>query len=253
MADFKAKRKEITNLVLNVVEILAGGKHDNNYDRLDIFLNQMSDSEFEEWAKWCNNPQNPDELDHTIQLFYDQFKIPSLTNVKNALDFINVPMEEFIYYRDLLDEGVRSKVPVPVGYISVKRQQQMISKKNKYTTDSDDVDPKTGQVRGDSKVAAISDNEAVGLIGMNADVIMKELFGARGQNQEQKQHMYRQIARNGYFSLNDAVSDSKDLTKNTALNTLNIYLLGAGIKSDLITNSLKTSYTIKKEYELYKK
>lgn len=144
MSSIQVKRERITNMVLNIVEILAGGKHDDNYDRLKLFFEKMSDKEFIEWCNWCNNPENTDELDHTIQLFYDQFEIPKFEDVKKALDFINVPMEEYIYYKDKDKNGVRSKLPVPVGYVHVKRQQQMLSKKNKYTVDSDDINPKTG-------------------------------------------------------------------------------------------------------------
>ena len=243
------KRKLITEMILNVIEILGNGKHDDNYERLSIFLSGMSDKEFEAWAKSCNDPNNPDQLEDTIQLYYDQFDIPKLSSIKEALDYINVPMEEYVYFKDVLKDGVRTTVPVPVGYLPIKRQQQMLSKKNKYTVDADDIDSKTGQVKGDSKVAAISDNEAIGLISMGGDVVLKELFGPRGSNQNQKQEMYRQIARNGYFNIDDAKNKDDDMTKHTAVNTLNMYLLASGLRSDLIVNSLKTSYTIKKEYE----
>ena len=248
MATIKEKRKRITDLVLSTVEILAGDKRDSNYERLELFLNDMSDEEFELWAKQCNDPNDPETLDHTIQLFYDQFNVPKFENIKLALDNINVPMEEYVYYRDKDSKGLRTAVPVPVGYLNVKRQQQMLSKKNKYTLDSDDIDPKTGQVRGDSKAAAISDVEAIGLIGVGADKIISELFGPRASNQQQKQEMYRSIAKNGYVSLEDIKNKDNDKTQHTALNTLNMYLLVSGIRSDLIVNSLKTSYTIKQEY-----
>lgn len=248
MADIKEKRRRITNLILSTIEILADNKRDNNYERLELFLNGLNDEDFEKWAKSCNDPNNPDMLDQTIQLFYDQFNIPKLENIKEALDNINVPMEEYVYYRDINKDGLRTAVPVPVGYLNVKRQQQMLSKKNKYTVDSDDVDPKTGQVRGDSKVAAISDVEATGLISVGANRIVEELFGPRGSNQAQKQEMYRSIAKNGYVSLEDTKLKDDDLSKHTALNTLNMYLLASGIRSDLIVNSLKTAYTIKQEY-----
>lgn len=250
MATFEQKRKRITKMVLDVAEILAGGKHDNNYERLDIFLNSMSDTDFETWAKWCNNPDDPTQLDHTIQLFYDNFDIPKYDNIKKALDSINVPIEEFVYYRDTDPKGVRTKVPVPVGYLNIKREQQMISKKNKYTIDTDKIDAKTGQVRDESKAAAIAPEESIGLISMGADKIMQELFGPRAANQKQKQDMYRQIARNGFYDMSQSKEKDDDLTKHTALNTLNTYLLASGLRSDLIVDSLKTSYTIKSEYEM---
>ena len=53
--------------------------------------------------------------------------------------------------------------------------------------------------------------------------------------------MYRQIARDGFCSLNSLKSDR---TSSTTLNTLNTYLLACGIRSDLITDTMQTEYTI---------
>ena len=56
--------------------------------------------------------------------------------------------------------------------------------------------------------------------------------------------MYRQIARDGYCSLEDM---EEDRSSSTTLNTINSYLLAAGLRSDLVNNSLKTEFTIKKD------
>ena len=53
--------------------------------------------------------------------------------------------------------------------------------------------------------------------------------------------MYREIAKNGYTTLESLKSDR---TSSTTLNTLNTYLLASGLRSDLVVDSLKTAYTL---------
>jgi len=56
--------------------------------------------------------------------------------------------------------------------------------------------------------------------------------------------MYRQIARDGFVTLEGM---TKDINSSTTLNTMNSYLLASGIRSDLLVNSLKTIYTVDQE------
>lgn len=67
-------------------------------------------------------------------------------------------------------------------------------------------------------------------------------MGPRADNQQAKQAMYRQIARDGYCTLEDLKSNK---SSSTALNTLNTYLLASGIRTDLINNTMQTEFTIK--------
>ena len=119
--------------------------------------------------------------------------------------------------------------------------QQILSKKNHYSTDIDDRSLKTGDVKGESKVAAISEPETYALMASGFDRTLEELLGPRADNTEKKRQMYRQIARDGFTSL-DTLESSR--SSSTTLNTINTYLLGSGIRSDLITDSLETEYTL---------
>lgn len=56
--------------------------------------------------------------------------------------------------------------------------------------------------------------------------------------------MYKDIARNGYTALSNMQSSR---SSSTTLNTINTYLLACGIRSDLITDTLKTEYTLNKD------
>lgn len=117
----------------------------------------------------------------------------------------------------------------------------MLAKKNRYAIDIEDTELKSGQVKGESKVASISDPETFFLTALNAHKALEEFLGPRSDNQLKKNEMYRQIARDGFSTLENL---TKDVTQSTTLNTMNTYLLASGIRSDLVVDSLKTAYTI---------
>jgi hypothetical protein len=59
-----------------------------------------------------------------------------------------------------------------------------------------------------------------------------------------KQEMLRDIALNGYTRLEDMTDD---VTNKTTLNTVNTYILGMSINSDLVTKGLMLPKTVKEE------
>jgi hypothetical protein len=169
-----------------------------------------------------------------------------MEQIKDAADFLKIPLEEYVWYWHNDSEGTRTRMKVPVGYCTIKRLQQTLSKKNRYSFDADEVSFKTGDVKGDSKVAALSDAEALALSVINADNALKEFLGPRANAQDAKREMFRQIVQDGYTTLQDLPDD---LSEKTTLMTLNTYLLASGIRSDLVTSTLETPYTLKKRRE----
>ncbi len=240
------KRKRITDKIFEIIALLDTKDGYNLSKYKDIF-NAMSDEEFGKFCEWCNDPNDPDQLDHTIFIQALPFEEPSLKNILAGLKAINVPDEEYVWF-DIDESGrrVRSRYKIPVGYLGIKRMEQLLSKKNRYSLDNDQRSIKTDQVSQDSKVAAISDTEAAALITQGADDIFKEFYGARSGDEKQRNNLYKEIALNGYATLQD-IQDNTNVDSKSTLNTLNTYLLSAGIRSDLVTNSLKLSYTVKKE------
>lgn len=232
----KEKREKIQNLILGVVNRLDTGKRLNT-KRFENMFKTMSDEQFFEYVKDFGK-----DLDDTIQLFFLPFEEPSLDQIKEAADFLKVPLEEYIWYYHNDPQGTRTRSKVPVGYCTIKRLQQTLSKKNNYSFDNDEVNFKTGDVKGDSKVAALSDMESLSLSIIGADNALKEFLGPRANAQDAKREMLRQIVRDGYATLSDLPNDP---TEKTALMTLNTYLLASGIRSDLINTSLETLYTLK--------
>jgi len=228
------KREKIEKLVLETVKRLDNSKM-ANYGRYKVLFKTMSDADFEKWANEMGH-----DLDDTIQMFQLPFEEMKMTQIKNAADYLKVPLEEYVWYRHNEPEGIRTKMKVPTGFLHIKRVQQLLNKKNRYTFDTEDVTLKTGTVKGESKVASLSDPETFALTALNADAALQEFLGPRADNQSKKQDMMRQISRDGYTTLE---SLEGDITRSTTLNTVNVYLLGAGIKSDLITRGLKTAFS----------
>jgi hypothetical protein len=233
----KSKREKIEKLVLGVVKRLDNKKM-INHERYQTMFKLMDDDEFEKWASGMGK-----DLDDTIQIFQLPFEEMKLTQIKDAADYLGVPLEEYIWYRHTDERGLRTRMRVPVGYIHIKRVQQLLAKKNRYALDAEDTSLKSGQVKGDSKVAALTDPESFALVAINADKSLEELLGPRADNQSKKLNMYRQIAMDGFATL-EKMKEDEDITQSTTLNTLNTYLLASGIRSDLVNKTLKTNYTI---------
>lgn len=232
------KRKQIEELVLKIVKTLDNDKMEN-YNRYEGMFRLMTDKDFAEWAGSMGH-----ELDDTIQLYQLPFEECSLTQIKKAADILNIPLEEYVWFRDKGDEPIRTKTRVPVGYIPCKRMQQMLNKKNHLSLDADTRALKTGQTTGDSKVSSIVDTEAYGLLSVGADRMMEELYGPRADGYDKKTDFYAQISNKGYADLDELETD---LTKHTTLNTINTYLIASGLRSDLVNNTLKTEFTIKQD------
>lgn len=77
---------------------------------------------------------------------------------------------------------------------------------------------------------------------MGADYALKEFLGPRSDNQDAKIQMYQDISDQGYVSMNSLESD---IESSQTINTIDMYFLAAGIKTDLITSSLALPRTIK--------
>lgn len=109
------KRKKIEDLVLGTVKRLEQGTE--NYDRYKALFKSMNDEEFSEWAEKFNK----DNFDQCIQIFCLPFQEPTLKGIKNAADFLGVPLEEYVYFTAPDGSRVRTKTRVPVGYCHIKR------------------------------------------------------------------------------------------------------------------------------------
>lgn len=89
---------------------------------------KMSDKEFKQHMdKFLNDD------DQNFYLQSMAFENEShIRDIKAALDFMGVPTEEYVYFRNegSKDKPIRTKAPVTVGYINVKRLRAKRSLRN---------------------------------------------------------------------------------------------------------------------------
>lgn len=243
MAFTKEKRKKIELIVLGVMDKLDKSKI-NSKKYKDFFAN-MSDMEFDKWIK-----RFLEDEDENFRLEVLPFKNePSYQDIEAAAKLINVPLEEYVYLpMEKTSEGepIRTKFKVPVGYLHIKRLQQIVSKKTNYSTSISKRNSMTNQVTGESKVARNSDMETQALYAMESNLIAKELLGARADNQSKKLAMYNMISRDGFVS-QTAIDEAGSIFERSSLNMIDMYLLGCGLKSDLVTNDNVLPITVLKK------
>jgi hypothetical protein len=220
------KREKIKKLIYDFLTIVdVNSKFKNRTYYQDLF-NSLSGKEFDEWAENMGKT-----LEDTINIHQLPWESVTLKQIRDAADLLNVPLEEYVYYKHMVDGvSIRTKYKVPVGYINIKRLQQMLSKKNQFTFDTKNVDYATGEVKGKSRVHHISNSETYMLLLQNSKNTLKEFFGPRGSNLEQKKEMRNKIATDGWISLKD-IPEAKD--KNEAVNSLDMYIIASGLRSDL--------------------
>ena len=130
-----------------------------------------------------------------------------------------------------------------IMYLHIKRMQQILSKKNTTSTDISSRSALTGQVVNKDKNARESDAETFSLVTLGAEASLRELLGPRADDLTMKTEMYSEVSKKGYVSLDELTNNVEN---KTTLNTVDTYLLGCGIKSDLVTKTLALPKTLKK-------
>ena len=146
---FQDKRKRITEKIYKVFSILdKTGLNTKKYQQL---FEGMTDDEFKRYMK---NFLNDEDKNFYLECLPNKNE-PSLKQIKSALEYLNVPLDEYVYYRHDGNKSnpIRTRYKVPVGYIHIKRLQQMLQKKNTYSMSIDKRSLKTNQVTGDDKIA----------------------------------------------------------------------------------------------------
>lgn len=230
-------RKEYENFIYDMMNTLDPTEENTMIYRKKF--SSMTDKEFEKWLKeFFNN----EDANFTMEAVPYKREI-ELKNIKKAANKIGVPLLEKVALPFENPDGdvVWTATEVPVMYINVKRVQQMVAKKNAMSTSIEMRDSKSGQVTGDDKNARNSDVENISLIAINADETLKEMVGPRSDNLVAKAEMLKKIAKDGYVSNKDYKINKFD---KTAINTMDIYFLAAGVKTDLVTDGLLLKRTV---------
>ena len=226
-----ANRKHIEKLIFDTFDALdPSGTNTSKYQTI---FQDMSDDEFTKYMKdfLGNDEENfildIVEFEHSLKFEYTEA----------AAKVLGIPLVEYVFMPHLTEDKsnvVVSKQPCLVGYINVKRTQQLLHKKNGLAVSNQRKSALTGQVTGDDKNARDSDIEAAMLVALGADSILQELHGPRADDTVMQRELHKSIATKGYAMLEELESDPKN---KVTLNTVNTFLLAMGLKSDLVSDT----------------
>ena len=224
-------RKEIEDMIYGTYDRLDPKGINTNKQR--EYFSSMSDAEFEKTMKeFLNNDKENFTLD--IIEFENNLK---MEDCEKAAAFLKIPLYEYVYMPHLtMDKShvVVTKEKCLVGYINIKRPQQLVHKKNGITVSNEKRNMITNQATNKDKNARDSDIEASMLVALGADKLLQELHGPRADDSVMKQQMMQSIATKGYVLLDELENLP---TNKVTLNTVNTFLLGMMLQSDLITDS----------------
>ena len=235
------KRQKMETLIYSVFDALDNTHR--NTDKYKSMFSNMTDTQFEKFFKELfTNPNS-----YLILTVVDYEIDLKLEDIEKAAKILGIPLMEkvaFPHYTMDNENVVVTKEPVPVGYCHVKRTQQTVAKKNGLSTTADIRSQLTGQVTGADKNGRESDLENAMLISLGMNDLLKELNGPRADDPHMKQQMYTAISNKGFVSLKDMESDTAN---KTTLNTVDVFLLGMGLNSDLVTKGLMLKKTLNEE------
>lgn len=196
-----------------------------NSDMYRKLFNTMSDSDFKKYMKQLSTEET--YISFEIDTATKELTLDKIFEKCNKMGFRT---HKYVRYREnkSSDGETCSITPYPalILYIPVKRLQQMVSKKNSASGNSDKINPLTGTVTSDSKAASLSDTQTFGLITTGQTNTIKELLGPRADDEKSKKQMLHQIEMNGDVSLKDLniVPKNKQSTE-----TMIVFLRAAGI------------------------
>lgn len=227
------KRQKIQELVYKTLSAMdPTGINANKYK---AFFESMSDQQF---SKWMNDFIKDEKS--FIRLDIEEFdpkRVLRFENIEKAAKVLNIKLFEYVYMPHLSSDPnrpVRTRQPVLVGYINVKRPQQLVTKKTGLTLSDTNRDETSGIAKGDSKGGTTTGIENEMLVGVDADEILSEFCGVRGDNAAEYDNMISAISETGSVKLSDIKTSVYD--KPTLLKT-DLYLKAMGIKTDIISES----------------
>ena len=227
------KRAKIEKLIVNVMKAMdPTGINANKYQTM---FSNMSDQQFSQWINtFLKDEKSNFRLD--IEEF-DSSRVLQFQNVEKAAKILGIKLFEYVYIPHLSTDSnrpVRTKHPVLVGYLNFKRPQQLVAKKTGLTMSDTDRDEISGAAKGDSKGGTTTGIENEMLVGVDADEILSEFCGVRGDNVTEYDNMISQIAETGSCKLEDIKTNQFD---KPTLMKADLYLMAMGVKTDLVSES----------------
>lgn len=235
----KVKRKKMEDLIYNFFDLFDPSGRNTDYYR-EMF-DGMSDKQFDNFFKSLFANKDP-----YLRATMVDFENPTnIENFEKTAKFLNVPLFEHViipYASPDKENPIITKHECLVGYLNMKRVQQINFKKLGLSTETSERNMLTGQVTGHDKNSRNSDMETNCLIAIGAEHALKEFMSARADDMVMKKEMNQKIMKDGYVALSDLTDD---VANKTALNTTAVFFLGAGIMNDLVTKDYVLPKTVK--------
>ena len=234
-------RKAMTSLIYKFFSAID--KSGTNTKKYKGLFESMTDNQFKSYFR----DMFANEYAYLILDVVDYEHTVTMDDIEEAAKVLDIPLFEYVYLPHLtMDKGkvITTKKPVPVGYINEKRTQQTVMKKNGMSTNISQRSAITNQVTGNDKNGRESDMENIMLISNGMMNTLKELNGPRADDSVMKTQMLRDIALNGYTRLEDM---EDNIENKTTINTVDTFLRGMSLNSDLVTTGLMLPTTLKEE------
>lgn len=237
------KRQQIESMVIKTMQLMdPTGINAKKYQSM---FQSMNDAQFKQWIEaFLQDDKSNFRLD--IEEFGDGKRSLKFENIEKAANFLKVPLFEYVYLPHIStnpNRPVRTKQPVLVGYLNIKRVQQFVTKKTGLSLDDTDRDEFTGKMKGDSKGGTTTGIENELLAGMGADKILSEISGSRADNVTEYNNMLSEIAEHGSVELENIKTNVYD--KPTVLKA-DLFFMAMGIKTDLVSESYYSVEKIRK-------
>lgn len=226
------QRDEAEMLIYKVLDAIDPSHTNSDYYR-EIF-SKMSDDQFYHFF----------QRRLPIRFHYEVFTIePKMEDILQGFKILNKPLIEKVnlphVYRRSDGIPVKSQECM-VMYLHIKRMQQIVAKKSHVALNVEKRDMKTGLLVSEDKGSKETDREFESLASYGLDFTMDEFARVRGDSMEAASEMNSIIAAKGSVSQNDFTVSKYD---SIAKNTLNVYLIGSHIYTNLVDINYMTPHT----------
>ena len=169
---------------------------------------------------------------------------PKMSDLFDAFKVLNKPLMEKVKLPYLAKnkngEPIESKECL-VGYMNIKRLKQMMAKKTNTAIEIAKRDMKTGRLLSEDKGGIESDKEFEGAMALGLENTTIEYARIKAAAMKAKAEAYNQINLTGEVSFEDIDSEKTD---SLSKNTMNVYLIGANMHSNLIDEDYYTPLTL---------
>lgn len=233
----QAQRKKIESYIIGFFDILdKSGTNSRYYKEL---FSTMTDAKFMEFIS--------KKYPFKFQMRQTVTE-PSMADCVKACDYTGVPLLEEIYlpylYRDKNGNPVKT-AKCMVGYQHHKKVQQIVTKKSKWSLETENRDMKGGRLIGQDKGTAISDREFEGLATLGLYDTMYEFARPKADSMKAKAAMNAAISTKGFVTQDDIPNDPND---SLSRNLVDVYMMSALLETNLVNEDGYTVYTLKNKH-----